>query len=361
MEQNDNKGINNIEQTPNKEFDVSKQKPHKWQIVLACILVIAIIAWVFTLFNDKYDVIEDDYLKQDFINALAEIQADAKKIEDLEKIEDWAGGTRYQFTYDNSIKLIVYCNMGSTIESINYNNEKIYYRGYESYNINDYIFDSYYQSILQIKSEEVVSLYLNYPSTAKYSLLDWSYGRYGEIYYLSSVVEAANAFGVYSSYHFKIGYHLTEEEDNIKYKPVYLFLGEREIFNYLDSYISNEERKTVTPKYPFKNATNSTGINLIYGTLGTYGKKEIIDGETYIFYYVPSGKYLVTNNGNQSTIYVASDEMKRNSSGYLESIDIKIYSFEMGSNQKKLQIEVPEGYHIELSIHTNINLQSINT
>ena len=67
----------------------------------------------------------------------------------------------------------------------------------------------------------------------------------------------------------------------------------------------------------------------------------------------------MTNCGNMGTIFVASDEMKKNSSGYLESVDIRVYTFKNGSNGTTMKINVPEKYHIELSMHTNINLQII--
>ena len=341
------------------------KKKHWIYIVIAIVLIIVIISWINSINNKKnqYSVISDSYLKDDFINALNEIEADDTKISNIEKIDNWAGGERYRFIYDDKITLIVYCNAGSTVESINYNEEKIYCRGYESYNINHYVYKSSYILDLQTKAKEVVSLYLNYPSTAKFSYnnVDWSVARYNNIYYLSSFVKASNAFGVYSIIDFKIAYNVIEENNSMKYKSIYLIMDGESIFNHLDSYKSSEERKKVEPKNPYKYAMPISGINLIYGVLGDYGKEETIDGEKYIFYYIPAGKYIITNYGDSGAIFLDSNAMKKNSAGYLESVDSKMYTFESGSKGKTIQLEIPLDYHIEISMYTMVNFKIINS
>ncbi|MBQ8885224.1 MAG: hypothetical protein IJY62_02485 [Clostridia bacterium] len=341
------------------------KKKHWIYIVIAIVLIIVIIGRINSIINKKnqYNVISDSYLKDDFINALNEIEADHTKISNIEKIDNWAGGERYRFIYDDKITLIVYCNAGSTVESINYNEEKIYCRGYESYNINHYVYKSSYILDLQMKAEEVVSLYLNYPLTAKFSYnsADWGVARYNNIYYLSSFVKASNAFGVYSIIDFKIAYNVIEENNSMKYKPIYLIMDGKNQFNYLNSYKSSEERKKVEPKNPYKYTMPASGINLIYGVLGDYGKEESIDGEKYIFYYIPAGKYIITNYGDSGAIFLDSNEMKKNSAGYLESVDSKMYTFESGSKGKTIQLEIPLNYHIEISMYTMVNFEIINS
>ena len=339
-----------------------KRKKKYW--IFICIGILLLICYMVPKINrnNKYKVINNQYLKEDIINALNEINADDSKISKFEKINSWTGGERYSFIYDDKIALTIYCNIGSTVESINFNDVKIYHRGYEAYDINKYVYNSSYIENLQLKTEEVVSLYLNYPYTAQYSYKnsDWRVARYNDIYYLSSSVKASNAFGVYSTINFKIAYHIIEENGNIKYKPIYLSLNGKEKFNDLDSYKPSEERKTAEPKNPSKNMIPTSGINLTYGRLGEYGKEEIIDGEKYIFYYIPSGKYALTNYGYSGVVFVASNEMKKNSAGYLESVDLKTYTFESDSYGETKQIEIPPDYHVEISMHTIINLQIVN-
>ena len=74
--------------------------------------------------NSKYAILNDTYLQTDFENALTEISAEESKMSALTKVEDWAGGSKYKFTYANKITLYVYCNMTSTVDSINYGDEK---------------------------------------------------------------------------------------------------------------------------------------------------------------------------------------------------------------------------------------------
>ena len=300
--------------------------------------------------DDKFSGISDSYLLKDFENALIEIGADKMKMSKVEKIGDWAGGTRYQFTYANKISIIVYCNMNSTVDSINYNDEKIYYRGYESYNINQYVYDPSHIEYLIPYSQEVVKSYLNYPLTAKFPLTssEWAVERYNNIYYLSSWVKASNAFGVESKSDFKIGVSLKEGASGNNYQIIYFKIGGEEKINVVKDFVSSEERRQVEPKYPNKNnGSDINGIHLVYGQLGVYGKNEVENGYSYIAYYVPSGKYNVVNNGNVGTFFVTND------------VDTKTYRFENGSNDKKIEIIVPSGYHIELAMQTNITLQLV--
>ena len=295
--------------------------------------------------NNKYAVLNDTYLQTDFENALAEIGAEESKMSALTKVEDWAGGSKYKFTYANKMTLYVYCNMTSTVDSINYGDEKIYYRGYESYNINNYVYDDSYEYTLVFASEDYVKLYLNYPSTAKFPASNsWSIYRYNDIYMLSSWVKASNAFGVESQYDFTTGFYVTEAE----IKCIYLNIAGETKLNNVNQYKSTTERTQVEPKYPNKNSNgNAEGINLVYGQLGVYGKNENDNGYSYIAYYVPSGRYIVINNGNMGTIFVSNDN------------DTHTYNFASGSTGETKEITIPSGYYIELSIYTNITLQRV--
>lgn len=293
---------------------------------------------------DKYGIFNDAYLQSDFENALVEIKADETKISDFTKIEDWAGGTKYKFTYENKITLNVYCNTTSTVESIVYGDEKIYYRGYESYDINNYVYDQGIIDILIPSSQNFIKLYLNYPSTAKFpwTSSEWSYSKYNDIYVLSSWVKASNAFGVESQSNFTIGFYIGENDTEC----IYIKIGDDIKVNKVNEYKQTETRKQVTPKYPDKtSSTSGNGINLVYGQLGEYGKNENDNGYSYIAYYVPGGKYTVINNGNYATFFVSKGD------------DTQTYRFASGSNGQTQEVIIPDGYYIELAINTNITLE----
>ena len=104
----------------NRGIKIMKIKKKNWiYIFISIFLIISCISFILNK-NRKniYDEISDQYLKDDLINAFNEIKVNNSKISDIEKIDNWAGGERYRFIYDDKITLIIYCNMGSTVESI---------------------------------------------------------------------------------------------------------------------------------------------------------------------------------------------------------------------------------------------------
>ena len=304
--------------------------------------------------QDKFAILNDSYLTMDLINALNEINVDETKITSFEKLEDWVAGPKYSFTYADKIKLIVYCNLNSPVESINYNDEKIYYRGFESYNINNYIYQSSLLDVLIPYTQNIVKSYLSYPSTAKFPLVssEWAVSRYNNLYYLESWVKASNAFGIEDKINFTTGVYI---DQNTNYKTIYFKIDGNIKLDLTEQYQPSEQRKQVTPKYPGKDIIESKGINLKYGQLGQYGEEKIIDGVSYIYYYLPYGTYNVVNNGNSGIIYVESDEMYQNEEGYWENVDTEIYTFKTGSYGNSQTISIPEKYHIELSMYTNVS------
>ena len=310
--------------------------------------------------QDKFAILSDSYLKMDLINALNEIKIDETKMSAIEKLEDWAAGPKYAFTYADKITLVIYCNLNSTVESINYNDEKIYYRGFEPYNVNNYIWQSSLLEVLIPYSQNIVKSYLNYPSTAKFPSVssEWAIARYNNLYYLESWVKASNAFGVEDKINFRTGIYI---DQNSNYKTIYFKINGITKLDLTDQYQPSVERKQVTPKYPGKNPIETQGINLKYGQVGQYGEEKIIDGVSYIYYYLPYGTYNVINNGNSGVVYVASDEMCQNEEGYWENVHTEIYKFEKGSHGKNQTIDIPEKYHIELSMYTNVSFIKLPT
>lgn len=99
-------------------------------------------------------------------------------------------------------------------------------------------------------------------------------------------------------------------------------------------------------------------IVLKYGEYGDYGKDVIYDGEAYIEYFVPYGKYNVTSETKNVTVYVASDIIIKNSDGYDEN-NILTETFFKNINETKI-INIPQGNHIELTINAIVNLEKID-
>ena len=121
------------------------------------------------------------------------------------------------------------------------------------------------QITLQMKAEDKVKTYLNYPSTADFPWLDWAYGRDHELYSVSSSVKAKNAFGVESEVPFKLIYKI---KDNT-YTLVYFVIDGQVIVND-EASLKRPERKEVAMQQEGKpeEKTNTTEITLTYGQLG---------------------------------------------------------------------------------------------
>jgi hypothetical protein len=99
--------------------------------------------------------------------------------------------------------------MDSTVNCIKLGTDTdIYKQGYEPYQISDYIVDSSVSAELQIMTEDYVKNQLNYPATADFPWLDWSYGRERDLYSVSSKVTAKNAFGVEDELAFRLIYQV---------------------------------------------------------------------------------------------------------------------------------------------------------
>ena len=292
------------------------------------------------------EILPDETLENNFIQACSAIGVDAKDISDLEQEEDWMGGPRYSFKYKNTT-LRLYCNTDSTINAIKLGTDTdLYKEGYEPYQLADYQVSVETSSNLRMMVEELVESQLNYPKTADFPWLDWSYGRDHNLYSVTSYVTAQNAFGVEEDIHFRAIYYIADGIASLKYFE----MNGSALFNEMDT-VEIPERQEVAVESP--DAVDGE-ILLIYGQLGEYGQEIDIDGETYINYHVPAGKYMLINKVNYCVVYIASDEYYQNSSGYTTN-DI-INQYEMSSLEETQTITVDEGEHIELTINARVTL-----
>lgn len=89
---------------------------------------------------------------------------------------------------------------------------------------------------------------------------------------------------------------------------------------------------------------------LVDEVLGDYGKEETNkSGYKYIWYMVPAGSYEVENRNKEATVFVVSD---------VNSDDVSdVLKFEKAG--EKQNVTVKDGYHIELSISTEILLTPV--
>lgn len=287
----------------------------------------------------------------DFLNACDQIGMTPEAITNFEQVDDWVGGPRYSFVYQG-MSFRLYCNMDSTVETIKLGTDTdIFKRGYEPYQVSDYLLDSSTAADLQSITQEKVKAELNYPSSADFPWLDWSYGRDHDLYSVSSTVKAKNAFGVESDLPFKIIYHIHDDAITM----VYFELDGTVIANSMEKLPVIERKQLFDDSQENRDAT--TEINLVDGELGSYGKIVSVDGYDVIHYYVPFGKYTVTNNGKWFKLYIAKDSYYKNSDGYMENEVVNTVEFsEYGETAA---IELHEGEHIELTINATVVLSPI--
>ena len=89
---------------------------------------------------------------------------------------------------------------------------------------------------------------------------------------------------------------------------------------------------------------------LVDEALGDYGKEATNkSGYKYIWYMVPTGTYEVENQNKEATVFVVSDASSDDVSDVLK--------FEKAG--EKQNVTVKEGYHIELSISTEVLLTPV--
>lgn len=287
------------------------------------------------------EIMTNEVLRSNFLVACEQIGIDIFEIENLEKVDDWSGGERYSFTY-KSASLRVYCNMDSSINTIKLGNETdIYKQGFEPYQIDDYIVDSSTAVKLQQLSEEYVKSQLNYPATADFSWLGWTYSRNHDIYSVYNTVTAQNAFGVEEEIPFVIRYKV--ESDKIE--MLYFELSGNTITNKMTN-ISIPERRQLETIH--SDSLTNSNISLIDGQLGDYGEKVNLNGYDVIIYNIPTGTYKITNNGKWCKIYIINDTK-----------NTITQTLEFFNYEESQTITISEGEHIELTENANVILTLI--
>ena len=117
------------------------------------------------------------------------------------------------------------------------------------------------------------------------------------------------------------------------------------------SVASSVKTESKNPSVTSEEAEKENGsIVLVDEDLGDYGKEETNkSGYKYIWYMVPAGTYQVENRNKEATVFVVSDANSDDVSDVLK--------FEKAGERQN--VTVKDGYHIELSISTEILLTPV--
>lgn len=281
--------------------------------------------------------VSQSYITPDFESACSDVGIDVKRIKNWKRVDDWFNGERYTFTYEN-IGLKVYFNYDGSVNSINIGNTtdiKLYEQGYEPYNISDYIVDSDTAFSLVPLAEEQIKSHLNYPSTANFSLLDWSYGRQKNTYYLQSSLTAKNGFGVKDDISFSCAYDVSGGTASLVFLEI-------DTQVYVNKIKALPERKAKESQGTDNNSISGE-MRLIDGQLGEYGKKDDKYPE-YVDFYVPAGDYSVKNNAKNSIVMIIDDK---------SNDEVSRLTLSTGQSG---EVSIKSGQHIELTIYSDVSL-----
>lgn len=285
--------------------------------------------------SSSADIIVDGETIYGFYDVIDSVGIDKVDTKYIKKTDDWRLGPCYKFPTEGTTAR-VNCNMDGTINHLEVGNGIILYQqGYEPWNIADFIVNEDVKLTITMMAEDAVKQHLNYPATADFPWLDWTYGRRFNQYTVKSSVTAKNGFGVESEMPFSAGFWV--EADTAKL--IYLEVDGAVVKNELEQYPIPERAEI-----PFEVQQPADGSIRIYdGQLGEYGKKVQLDSYEYDWYMVPAGKYEAVSNVKTCTVYVDKNEITRNSDGYVELENVATYTWGYGET---IIIEVGEDEHL---------------
>jgi len=286
---------------------------------------------------------DDTVLIENFLAACGEIGIDPAQIKKLQRLSDWAGGERYSMVYESN-GLDVYANADKSINSINLGDLHVFEQGLEPLQIQDYLVDWTTIGELQIHAQRVVKDALSFPDTADFPWLETpSVARRQSIYVVGGTVTAKNAFGVTKT----MSYYVEFEKSGEAYLTRYFVLDGETVAGKA-SVIPEIERKEVAAE-----AEDGT-IVLIDGVCGEYGVAKEIDGDTYIWYHVPPGRYTVTSQTNFTKLYLDKNQTVKSPEGWSECVAVATLDFTNAGDAKELVVSKDQ--HIELTVSSKVTL-----
>ena len=177
---------------------------------------------------------------------------------------------------------------------------------------------------------------------------NWSsYQRTNEYLGISGTVESNNSFGQKVKSSVFVAFKLQEDMLSL----IYVEINGTGVYGTKVSVeVPRVERKV-------ENTSTDNSITLKDGTLGTYGKYDIMDGNQYIRYYIPNGKYKVTALVKNSMFYVESIAIHKEN-GY--DTPTTYNTINLKNKNDTQNIEITDGQCISLVMGTRIKLEKIN-
>lgn len=282
------------------------------------------------------------YNNSNFQKAVESIGMDFSNVKNIQNLEDWASGKRYSFMYDG-FEYLVYELDNGEINSINTSNKrtKIYERGYVPLSYKDFEPDINILDDLQDDALRQLSKYIIGETSIKTKIGSMLYSRIYDYYSISGEIKAKNEISK-ENYTFTVDYIVNENSFQCVYVAVdgKIYFGE-------DKTPEIKRTQLVTENEP----EESNIIVLSYDKEGKYGQYDLFDGEEYLRYYIPSGKYNVKCN-IRGGFYIETIELHKED-GWDTATTIS--QIMMSAGEEK-EITIKDGQCISLIINTEIEL-----
>lgn len=292
--------------------------------------------------KDKKEGYKESELQKNIKRAIESIGMDYLRVKNIKKLDDWSSGTRCSFVYDG-FRYIVYVLGNGEIESINteYKRSKIYERGYEPLNYKDFEPDINVIESLQSDALERISKYIIGEKSIKSKIGSMLYSRIYDYYSISGEVKAKNTVSK-KDFTFTVDYTAKDGE----YECVYFAIDGKAVFG------SDQTPKIEKQELKQEEKTqNGKAIVLSDGKKGKYGQYDSFNGERYLRYHIPSGKYKVKCNV-RGGFYIETIELHEED-GYDTATTIQQINMSEG---EEIEISIEDGQCISLIINTEIEL-----
>jgi len=284
-----------------------------------------------------------DCLFTESFNAVASlIKLNKDEIKNESFAGEWLQGKYYNISY-RANKGTVYCDNNKEVDSISFSDIKVYQKGFDSLDVNDYLVNTIKSDELFSITIQIVKSELSYPEEAIFKSQEFGFARWRNLYGVSGVVDAKNALGIKAELKFSLIFDISDGNN-----LVHFVLNGENIFGL---------KPNIEPQREEIENEESNDIVLTDGLKGSFGKEVTLDGYSYIWFTLPEGKYEVVCESKSCLVFLDKDETVKNSDGFFETVNVT--TLRLNESENKAELFVGKDQHIELGMGTKVRLRAI--